>query len=56
MSEKKDLEMVYSAISTANASGHNIVFVVIDSIRGMHRGSLNDDVVGEVMQAVNADL
>jgi hypothetical protein len=55
-SEKRDLEMVTKALEDAQDAGNKIVFVVIDSIRGMAKGSLNEDGIGEVMQAVNAEL
>jgi hypothetical protein len=56
LSEKEDLPLVTEALETAQAAGHKIVFVVIDSIQGMHRGNMNEDAVGEVMQAINAEF
>jgi hypothetical protein len=56
LSEKKDLNLVTSALTKAHNAGDKIVFVVIDSIRGMAKGSLNDDAIGEVMHSVNAEL
>jgi hypothetical protein len=43
-------------LTKAHNAGDKIVFVVIDSIRGMAKGSLNDDAIGEVMHSVNAEL
>jgi hypothetical protein len=56
LSAKEDLPLVTKTLEAAAAAGHKIVFVVIDSIRGMHRGSINDDAVGEVMQEINAEI
>jgi hypothetical protein len=56
LSEKEDLPLVTKTLEAAQAAGHKIVFVVIDSIRGMHRGNMNEDAVGEVMQAINAEI
>ncbi len=56
LSEKSDLELVKSALESAKAKGLKIAMVVIDSIRGMQKGSLSDDAVGEVMQNVNGAI
>jgi hypothetical protein len=56
LSEQEDLPLVTKALESAQAAGHKIVFVVIDSIRGMHRGNMNEDSVGEVMQTVNGEI
>lgn len=56
LSEKEGLPLVTKTLEAAQASGHKIVFVVIDSIRGMHRGNMNEDAVGEVLQAINAEI
>ena len=56
LSEKEDLPLVVKTLERAKAEGRKITFVVIDSIRGMYRGSMSDDLVGEAMQAINAEI
>lgn len=56
LSEKCDLDLVSKALADAQGASEKIAFVVIDSIRGMAKGSLNDDLIGEVMHDVNAEL
>lgn len=56
LSKHKDLKLVTETISGEIKSGKKIDFVVIDSIRGMHKGSLNEDAVGEAIQNINAEL
>jgi hypothetical protein len=56
LSEKEELALMTHTLKQAKAGGCRIVFVVIDSIRGMQKGSLNDDAVGEAMMAINAKV
>lgn len=53
LSDKTDLDLVKKTLQRPLVDGTKIALVVIDSIRGMQRGSLSDDLVGEVMQTVN---
>jgi RecA-family ATPase len=56
LSEKNELELMVNTLKQEKASGRHIAFVVIDSIRGMQKGSLNDDAVGEAMMAINSEV
>jgi len=56
LSEKTDLKLVVDVLKKFNSSEFKIALVVIDSIRGMQRGSLSDDAVGEVMQDINSAI
>jgi archaellum biogenesis ATPase FlaH len=56
LSVPAELKTVAKALQAAKETGKRIDFVLIDSIRGMQKGSLNDDAVGETMMAVNDRL
>ena len=56
LSDKTELELLASTLRQAKKKGLKIAVVVIDSIRGMQKGSLSDDAVGEVMQAINSEV
>ena len=56
LSEKTELKIVAATLRQAKKQGVKIAFVVIDSIRGMQKGSLSDDLVGKVMQAINSEV
>ena len=56
LSDETELELLASTLLQAKNKGLKITLVVIDSIRGMQKGSLSDDAVGEVIQAINSEV
>jgi hypothetical protein len=53
LSDREDLPLVQKVLASARSRGRRVAMIIIDSIRGMYRGKMSEDLVGAVMNDIN---